>query len=121
MISFFLKVSLFKAVKKKLHPLSTNHLHCLGGFMGNKFVLGDKIWRKRRTYANVNKQKQVGEVTDVRLIPGEGFVYDLEFIKGFGGARAETDVKECDISEYTCIETDARPNRHVSVEQGTCK
>jgi hypothetical protein len=45
---------------------------------------------------NINTQQQAGEVTDVRLIPGGNFVYDLKFTTGFG-PRAQKDIKECDV------------------------
>lgn len=90
---------MFKAIEGKKIILDTSNLHCLGGYMGNKFMVGDQIWRKGRTYKNINKQKQVGEVTDVRLEPGGKFVYDLKFTPGFG-TLSERDVPECDVINY---------------------
>ena len=90
---------MFKAIKKKKIPLETSNLHCLGGYMGNKFIVGDMVWRKGLTYDNINKQKQVGKVSDVRLIPGGKFVYDIKFTPGFG-PRTANDIPEIDVIEF---------------------
>jgi hypothetical protein len=60
-------------------------------------VVGGAVTTARRKYCNSNKEERAGTITDVKMIPGGNFVYDVKYPTGFGAT--ERDVPEVDLRE----------------------